>query len=197
MHKIFELCGSPDEVNWPGVSKIRWYNNFKPARPMRRRLREVFRQYVVYIMLLLNYLQKLNTVSWCKALNLLHNALLQFWCTRSWFTGQNVNSWSCKGIYWSFQPCLGSGWGYDKCPWDCTEGQNIVRILFKISKFFYPPSFCDLYRATKFFHEQRISANDAVAAEYFRMEPLPCDPKRYLALLSLEVNTCSDLLQNE
>ncbi|KAK6936900.1 Protein kinase domain [Dillenia turbinata] len=45
LNKIFELCGSPDEVNWPGVSKIPWYNNFKPSRPMKRRLREVFRHF--------------------------------------------------------------------------------------------------------------------------------------------------------
>ncbi|KAL5137336.1 Pre-mRNA-splicing factor SLU7-A [Glycine soja] len=31
------------EVNWPGVSKTPWYNQFKPTRPMKRRLREVFR----------------------------------------------------------------------------------------------------------------------------------------------------------
>ncbi|CAO2830775.1 unnamed protein product [Amaranthus hypochondriacus] len=86
LHKIFELCGSPDEVNWPGVSKIRWYNNFKPARPMRRRLREVFRHFDAH------------------ALDLLDKMLI-------------------------LDPA------------------------------------------------KRISANDAVAAEYFRMEPLPCDPK--------------------
>ncbi|KDP36429.1 hypothetical protein JCGZ_08698 [Jatropha curcas] len=45
LNKIFELCGSPDEVNWPGVSKTPWYNNFKPTRPMKRRLREVFRHF--------------------------------------------------------------------------------------------------------------------------------------------------------
>ncbi|XP_048501878.1 cyclin-dependent kinase C-1 isoform X2 [Beta vulgaris subsp. vulgaris] len=86
LHKIFEVCGSPDEVNWPGVSKIRWYNNFKPARPMRRRLREVFRHFDAH------------------ALDLLDKMLI------------------------------------------------------------LDPS-------------KRISANDALAAEYFRMEPLPCDPK--------------------
>ncbi|KAK1287750.1 Cyclin-dependent kinase C-1 [Acorus calamus] len=43
LNKIFELCGSPDEVNWPGVSKIPWYNNFKPSRPLKRRVREVFK----------------------------------------------------------------------------------------------------------------------------------------------------------
>ncbi|XP_057864231.2 cyclin-dependent kinase C-2 [Cryptomeria japonica] len=45
LNKIFELCGSPDEGNWPGVSKIPWYNNFKPPRPMKRRLREVFKHF--------------------------------------------------------------------------------------------------------------------------------------------------------
>ncbi|RZB42413.1 Cyclin-dependent kinase C-2 [Glycine soja] len=45
LNKIFELCGAPDEVNWPGVSKTPWYNQFKPTRPMKRRLREVFRHF--------------------------------------------------------------------------------------------------------------------------------------------------------
>ncbi|KAJ9537083.1 hypothetical protein OSB04_029816 [Centaurea solstitialis] len=45
LSKIFELCGAPDEINWPGVSKIPWYNNFKPTRPLKRRLREVFRHF--------------------------------------------------------------------------------------------------------------------------------------------------------
>ncbi|XP_052196226.1 cyclin-dependent kinase C-1 [Diospyros lotus] len=45
LNKIFELCGSPDEINWPGVSKIPWYNKFKPTRPMKRRVREVFRHF--------------------------------------------------------------------------------------------------------------------------------------------------------
>ncbi|XP_077224247.1 cyclin-dependent kinase C-1-like isoform X1 [Tasmannia lanceolata] len=44
LNKIYELCGAPDEVNWPGVSKIPWYNNLKPTRPMKRRVREVFKQ---------------------------------------------------------------------------------------------------------------------------------------------------------
>ncbi|CAL5424579.1 unnamed protein product [Camellia sinensis] len=40
LNKIFELCGSPDEIIWPGVSKIPWYNKFKPTRPMKRRVRD-------------------------------------------------------------------------------------------------------------------------------------------------------------
>ncbi|MCL7031539.1 hypothetical protein MKW94_007783 [Papaver nudicaule] len=45
VEKIYDLCGSPDEVIWPGVSKLPWYNNFKPALPKKRRLREVFRHF--------------------------------------------------------------------------------------------------------------------------------------------------------
>ncbi|KAF9609859.1 hypothetical protein IFM89_018844 [Coptis chinensis] len=33
------------EVNWPGVSKIPWYNNFKPSRPMKRRVRETYKHF--------------------------------------------------------------------------------------------------------------------------------------------------------
>lgn len=87
LHKIFEFCGSPDETIWPGVSKMPWYNNFKPARPMRRRLREVL-------------LHRLDP----HALDLLDRMLT------------------------------------------------------------LDPS-------------KRISAKDALDAEYFRTEPLPCDPK--------------------
>ncbi|XP_021731390.1 cyclin-dependent kinase C-2-like [Chenopodium quinoa] len=45
INKIFELCGAPDEANWPGVTKLPWYTNFKPNRPMKRRLREYFRHF--------------------------------------------------------------------------------------------------------------------------------------------------------
>lgn len=45
LNKIFDICGAPDEVNWPGVSKIPWYNNFKPSRPTKRRLKEHFRNF--------------------------------------------------------------------------------------------------------------------------------------------------------
>ncbi|CAJ1971202.1 unnamed protein product [Sphenostylis stenocarpa] len=45
LNKIYELCGAPTEINWPGVSKIPYYNKFMPTRPMKRRLREVFRHF--------------------------------------------------------------------------------------------------------------------------------------------------------
>ncbi|XP_043697749.1 cyclin-dependent kinase C-2-like [Telopea speciosissima] len=60
LNKIFELCGAPDEVNWPGVSKIPWYNNFKPTRPMKRRLREVFKQFDHYALELLERMLTLD-----------------------------------------------------------------------------------------------------------------------------------------
>lgn len=44
LNKIYELCGTPDELTWPGVSKIPWYNKFKPTRQMKKRIRELFRQ---------------------------------------------------------------------------------------------------------------------------------------------------------
>nr|GEU63668.1 cyclin-dependent kinase C-2-like [Tanacetum cinerariifolium] len=43
--KIWELCGAPDDNIWPGVTKLPWYNNLKPTRPLKRRLREVFRHF--------------------------------------------------------------------------------------------------------------------------------------------------------
>lgn len=44
LNKIYELCGSPDENNWPGVTKMPWYNQMKSSRPLKRRVREVYRQ---------------------------------------------------------------------------------------------------------------------------------------------------------
>nr|VDD51563.1 unnamed protein product [Brassica oleracea] len=43
--KIYELCGSPDENNWPGVSKMPWFDQLKSPRPLRRRLREIYRNF--------------------------------------------------------------------------------------------------------------------------------------------------------
>ncbi|KAK4856042.1 hypothetical protein QYF36_013544 [Acer negundo] len=45
LQKIFELCGSPDEVIWSGVSKLPSFNTFNPKRPLKRRVREVFRHF--------------------------------------------------------------------------------------------------------------------------------------------------------
>ncbi|KAL8479984.1 hypothetical protein ACS0TY_026793 [Phlomoides rotata] len=45
INKIFDICGTPSEEIWPGVSKIPWYNNFKPTRLVKRRLREHYRHF--------------------------------------------------------------------------------------------------------------------------------------------------------
>ncbi|XP_017244530.1 cyclin-dependent kinase C-1 isoform X2 [Daucus carota subsp. sativus] len=36
LKKIFKLCGTPDEINWPGVSTTPWYNKLMPERHMKR-----------------------------------------------------------------------------------------------------------------------------------------------------------------
>jgi len=43
--KIFELCGTPDELSWPGLTKMPWYNNFKPPHTMKRRVKEAFKNF--------------------------------------------------------------------------------------------------------------------------------------------------------
>ncbi|ESQ29781.1 hypothetical protein EUTSA_v10023419mg [Eutrema salsugineum] len=84
--KIYELCGSPDENNWPGVSKMPWYNPMKSSRPLKRRVRETF-------------------------------------------------------------------WSFDRHALELLEKMLVL-----------DPS-------------ERISAKDALDAEYFWTDPLPCDPK--------------------
>ncbi|KAG4909303.1 hypothetical protein JHK87_055419 [Glycine soja] len=114
LNKIFELCGAPDEVNWPGVSKTPWYNQFKPTRPMKRRLREVFRHFDRHA---LELLEKMLTLD----------------------PAQLV-------------PCpLG------------TEYVGCSCLLLR------------LYQSEQSLF--RITAKDALDAEYFWTDPLPCDPK--------------------
>ncbi|CAM8921973.1 unnamed protein product [Rhodiola kirilowii] len=45
INKIYELCGAPDEVNWPGVSELPRYRKLRVSRHRQRRLREVFSQF--------------------------------------------------------------------------------------------------------------------------------------------------------
>ncbi|BBN10369.1 cyclin-dependent kinase 12/13 [Marchantia polymorpha subsp. ruderalis] len=45
LHKILELCGSYDETMWPGVSKLPGYHQFKHPKPMKRRVKEVFKTF--------------------------------------------------------------------------------------------------------------------------------------------------------
>ncbi|KAJ3679340.1 hypothetical protein LUZ60_017351 [Juncus effusus] len=60
IEKINELCGTADESNWPGVTQMPWYNNFKPPRPLKRRLREVFKHFDHFALELLEKMLTLN-----------------------------------------------------------------------------------------------------------------------------------------
>ncbi|KAA8544523.1 hypothetical protein F0562_022535 [Nyssa sinensis] len=126
LNKIFELCGAPDEVNWPGVSKIPWYNNFKPSRPMKRRLREVFRHFDRHALELLERMLTLDPVP------------------------EPVSSHN------GLQPRR-----------LCTWGQCCSIVVGPVGKIVEA-------RAKTC---ERISAKDALDAEYFWTDPLPCDPK--------------------
>ncbi|XP_048590850.1 cyclin-dependent kinase C-2-like isoform X1 [Brassica napus] len=42
LKKICELCGSPDENNWPGVSEMPLYERFKPSLPLKSRVIETY-----------------------------------------------------------------------------------------------------------------------------------------------------------
>lgn len=44
LKKIYDLCGSPDENNWPGVSEMPLYKRFEPSLPLKRRLIETYGQ---------------------------------------------------------------------------------------------------------------------------------------------------------
>ncbi|KAG8383532.1 hypothetical protein BUALT_Bualt04G0023300 [Buddleja alternifolia] len=48
LDRIYDLCGTPDEETWPGVSKFPWYYRFKPMRQRKKRIHELFRPYIVH-----------------------------------------------------------------------------------------------------------------------------------------------------
>ncbi|PWA85775.1 transcription factor, MADS-box [Artemisia annua] len=113
--KIFELCGSPDEIIWPGVSRLPLYNKFKSPRPMKRRVREVFRQ--------------LST------LHAYYKSVLVF---------------SCNWLIILTTIFLHR---FDRHALELLEKMLTLDPL------------------------QRISAKDALDADYFWADPFPCDPK--------------------
>ncbi|KAJ1262719.1 hypothetical protein BS78_09G131400 [Paspalum vaginatum] len=45
LSRIFELCGTPDELSWPGITKLPCYNNLKPSYPIKRCVKEVFKRF--------------------------------------------------------------------------------------------------------------------------------------------------------
>jgi cyclin-dependent kinase 12/13/ribosomal RNA-processing protein 12 len=58
--KIFELCGTPDEINWPGATKMPWYNNLKPPRPVKRHVKDAFKHFDHYALELLERMLTLD-----------------------------------------------------------------------------------------------------------------------------------------
>jgi len=68
LSKIFELCGSPNEENWPGVSKLPLYKTMAihPVTPTKRRLRDMLQNFdhhavdLIERMLILNPTQRIS-----------------------------------------------------------------------------------------------------------------------------------------
>uniref|UniRef100_A0A0E0LVJ0 [RNA-polymerase]-subunit kinase n=1 Tax=Oryza punctata TaxID=4537 RepID=A0A0E0LVJ0_ORYPU len=66
LSKIFELCGFPNEENWPGVSKLPLYKTIHPTTPTKRRLRDIFHNFdshavdLIDRMLILNPTQRIS-----------------------------------------------------------------------------------------------------------------------------------------
>ncbi|KAM0856974.1 hypothetical protein ACQ4PT_048774 [Festuca glaucescens] len=58
--KIFELCGTPDEIIWPGATKMPWYNNLKPPRPVKRHVKDAFKHFDHYALELLERMLTLD-----------------------------------------------------------------------------------------------------------------------------------------
>ncbi|KAK2980250.1 hypothetical protein RJ640_008918, partial [Escallonia rubra] len=134
LNKIYELCGSPDEINWPGVSRIPWYNKFKPTRQMKRRVKEVFRQ-----------LSKQTTY-----------AELDFYDMGCSFDRHALDLLE-KMLTLDPSQETSSGFGLN----------SIITLLHSLYSVLGD-------RERK---DRRISAKDALDAEYFWIDPLPCDPK--------------------
>ncbi|KAF6141188.1 hypothetical protein GIB67_018278 [Kingdonia uniflora] len=65
LNKIFELCGAPNKENWPGVSRIPWYNNFKLTRPLKRRVWEFFKHFEGHALELLDKMLALDPSQAC------------------------------------------------------------------------------------------------------------------------------------
>lgn len=103
--KIFELCGTPDDVIWPGVTKMPWYNNFKPPRPLKRRVKEFFKQWVIFDMFWPIWLQVLiffEGQTWSLATVTHSYIFLQFWSARTGSVREDVDFRSITGMLHSY-----------------------------------------------------------------------------------------------
>jgi len=40
LEKIFQICGTPDEIEWPGVTKLPYYNELFPKPKYANKLKE-------------------------------------------------------------------------------------------------------------------------------------------------------------
>jgi len=46
---IYQICGTPSEENWPGVTSMRYFKTLGPKKPMRRSLREELKNCSKYL----------------------------------------------------------------------------------------------------------------------------------------------------
>ncbi|XP_047069157.1 cyclin-dependent kinase C-3 [Lolium rigidum] len=60
LSKIFELCGYPNEDNWPGASKLPLYKTINPATPTKRRLRDILKNFDCHAVELIDRMLILN-----------------------------------------------------------------------------------------------------------------------------------------
>lgn len=60
LNKIYAACGTPDETSWPGVSNLKYFQQFTP-RPQKRTLKSMFAgRYSAHAVDLLDKLLTLN-----------------------------------------------------------------------------------------------------------------------------------------
>lgn len=60
LSKIFELCGYPNEENWPGASKLPLYKTIHPTTPTKRRLRDILKNFDCHAVELIDRMLILN-----------------------------------------------------------------------------------------------------------------------------------------
>ncbi|VVB18070.1 unnamed protein product [Arabis nemorensis] len=78
LKKIYELCGSPDENNWPGVSELPWYSRYKSSRPMKRSILETYKHFDGHALELLDQMLVLDPSQRISAKDALDSDY--FWC---------------------------------------------------------------------------------------------------------------------